>query len=74
MKKILVKVKPNAKASELEHASDGAWHARLKSPPSEGKANAELIGLVAARFGVPKSRVSIKSGQSGRTKLVQIEE
>lgn len=74
MKKIVVKVKPNAKASELEHSSDGGWHARLKSPPAEGRANAELIGLVAARFGVPKSRVSIKSGKSGRTKLVQIED
>lgn len=74
MKKVLVQVKPGAKASELERASDGSWHARLRSPPTEGKANAELIGLVAARFGVPKSRVSIRSGRSGRTKLVRIDD
>jgi uncharacterized protein (TIGR00251 family) len=72
MTKVLVKVKPNSRSSELVQQSDGSWHARLKAPPVEGRANAELERLVAARFGVPKSRVSVKSGKSGRTKLVQI--
>ena len=74
MKKILVKVKQNARVSEIEQAEDGSWQARLKSPPAEGKANAELMTLVAARFGVPKSRVSIKSGRSGRMKLIHIDD
>ncbi len=73
MTKILVRVKPNARVSELEQMSDGSWHARLKSPPAEGKANAELVQLVARHFDVPKRRVTLKSGQSGRTKLVQID-
>lgn len=73
MTKILVKVKPNARTSEIEQLSDGSWQARLKSPPAEGKANAELLQLVAKHFGVPKSRVTLKSGQSGRTKFVQID-
>lgn len=73
MKKILVHVKPNAKASELECRSNGDWHARLISAPAEGKANAELVQLVAAYFGVARSRVTIKSGRSGRTKLVQVD-
>ena len=67
MRKIAVTAKPNAKTSELVRNPDGSWHARLKSPPAEGKANAELVALVAAYFGVPKSQVSIKSGRSGRT-------
>ncbi len=70
--KILVEVKPNARVSDLEQTSDGSWRARLKSPPAEGKANAELVQLVAKHFGVPKSRVSIKSGHSGRRKLLEI--
>ena len=74
MKKILVKVKPNAKTSKLERLSDGGWHAHLKSPPAEGKANAELIALVAGHFGVPKSCVTLKSGASSRSKLLQIDE
>ena len=71
---IEVQVKPNARASALEQAEDGSWSAQLKSPPVDGKANAELIALVAERFGRPKSAVSIKSGASGRTKRVKIED
>jgi uncharacterized protein (TIGR00251 family) len=68
-----VTVKPRARISLLTPAEDGAWLAQLKSPPVEGKANAELVALVARHFGCRKSAVSIKSGASGRTKLVQIE-
>lgn len=71
---IQVKVKPNARTSSLEEpAGGGPWQARLKSPPVDGKANAELIAIVAERFGCRKSAVSIKSDASGRVKLVQIE-
>lgn len=67
-----VKVKPRSRNPELVQAPDGGWIARLKSPPVDGKANAELIGLVAAHFGLPKAAVTIRSGASGRLKLVQI--
>lgn len=67
-----VKVKPRSRSSELNQEPDGSWVARLKAPPVDGKANAELVALVAARFGRPKSAVSIKSGLSGRVKIVQI--
>jgi uncharacterized protein (TIGR00251 family) len=70
-----VKVKPRARVSSLEESSDGGlWLARLKSPPVDGKANQELIALVARHFGCRKSAVSIKTGASGRTKLVRIED
>jgi uncharacterized protein (TIGR00251 family) len=72
MKIIQVKVKPNARVSTLEEADDGPWLAQLKSPPVDGKANKELIGLIARHFGCSKSAVSIKSGASGRTKLIRI--
>ena len=71
---IQVKVKANARVSSLEDPKDGGpWRARVKSPPVDGKANKELIALVAERFGCPKAAVSIRSGASGRLKLVQIE-
>jgi len=74
MKTIHVKVKPNAPVSSLdEPRGGGPWRAKLKSPPVDGKANAELVALVAERFGCRKSVVSIKSGASGRMKMVQIE-
>lgn len=73
MKTLQVKVKPNARVSGLEQLDDGTWLARIKSPPVDGKANAELVALIAQRFGVLKAQVSIRSGASGRMKLVRIE-
>lgn len=68
-----IKVKPNARASTLEDAGDGTWLARLKSPPVDGKANAELIELVARSFGCARSAVSIRSGAGARMKLIRVE-
>jgi uncharacterized protein (TIGR00251 family) len=67
-----VKVKPHARVSELSQAPDGTWLARLKSPPVDGKANAELVALIAAHFGCRVSAVTIKAGAAGRTKLVAV--
>ena len=73
MATIQVKVKPNSRVSTLVEGSGGAWVARLKSPPVDGKANAELVALIAARFGCRKADVTIRSGAGGRTKLVRID-
>lgn len=67
-----IKVKPNARTSELTQRDDGSWHAELKAPPVDGKANRELIELVARHFGCAKADVAIKSGAGGRVKLVTI--
>jgi uncharacterized protein len=71
---IQVKVKPNARQSTLVAQADGTWLAELKSPPVDGKANAELIALVAAAFGCRKTEVSIRSGAGARIKLIRIED
>jgi uncharacterized protein (TIGR00251 family) len=69
-----VKVKPNARQSLLTQQADGSWLAELKSPPVDGKANEELIALVARHFGCRKAQVTIRSGASGRLKPLQIPE
>ena len=71
---IQVKVKPNSRVSLLEQREDGTWFAQLKSPPVDGKANEELIKLVTKHFKRAQSDVQIKSGGTGRIKLVQIRE
>ncbi len=72
MRTLRVKVKPNARTEELLALDDGSFAAHVKAPPVDGKANAALIALVARHFGLRKAQVSIKSGASGRMKLVQI--
>lgn len=68
-----VKVKPNARLSSLTQMPDGNWQAKVKAPPVDGKANEELIALVAKQFGCRKAAVRIKAGASGREKLVKVE-
>lgn len=68
-----IRVKPGARQSQLVQAEDGSWLAQLKAPPVEGKANQELIALVARHFRCARSAVSIKSGAASRRKLVRIE-
>ena len=68
-----IRVKPRARSSELCQAADGTWVAKLKAPPVDGKANEELVCLVAEKFQCRKAAVTIKAGASGRTKLVGVE-
>ncbi|TAN11347.1 MAG: DUF167 domain-containing protein [Burkholderiaceae bacterium] len=56
---LCVRVKPGSRISELTQDADGTWLARLKAPPVDGKANAELVALVARRFGVPKANAEL---------------
>lgn len=68
-----IKVKPNSKQQIIEEALDGSLTVHLKSPPVDGKANKELIEILAKRFDVSKFQIRIKSGLSARNKLVEID-
>lgn len=72
MKILDIKVKPGARRSALSEQPDGTWLAEVKAPPVEGKANAEVIALVARAFGVRRAQVEIRSGAGSRLKRVQI--
>ena len=68
-----VKVKPNSKQQSIKEETDGSFTIHLKSPPVGGKANEELIKILAKKFDVPKSKIRIKSGLSSRQKLIEID-
>ncbi|MBW4496598.1 MAG: YggU family protein [Oscillatoria princeps RMCB-10] len=69
---IKVKVKPNSKQQTITEEPDGSLTVQLKSPPVDGKANEELIKLLAQKFDVPKSQIRIKSGLSSKHKVVEV--
>lgn len=72
--KISVKVKPNSKQQKIVCSDEGTWIIHLKSPPIDGKANQELIQLLAKQFKIARAQISIKSGLSSKIKLIEIEE
>jgi len=51
-------------------AGAGTWRGPLKSPPGDGKGNAELIELGGLRCGCAKSAVAIKTGAGSKPKRV----
>ena len=70
---LAIRVTPRASRNEIaEILSDGTVKIRLTSPPVEGKANAALIEFLAEVLGVPRSRIEIVAGMTGRDKLVSI--
>ncbi len=73
MKRIRIRAKPNSREQALREEADGSLTVTLTASPIDGRANQELIKLVAKHFGVPVGKVRIKSGQTSKHKLVEIE-
>ena len=68
-----VRVIPRASRNEfVEVLSDQTVKIRLTAPPVEGKANEELIKFLSKVLDVPKSKIEIVAGKTGRDKLVSI--
>ncbi len=70
--KVSIAVKPNSGKSEIEEADNGSLVVRLKSAPVDGKANEELIRLLAKYFRVIQKAIVIKQGGTGKKKLIEI--
>lgn len=68
-----VKVKPSARRQQVTEQLDGTLLVHLKSPPIAGKANQELLEVLADHFQVAKSQIVIQRGHTTRTKLIYIE-
>ena len=66
-------IQPGAKKTEVAGEHGDALKIRLAAPPVDGKANAALLAFIAERLGVAKSAVTLKSGQTSRRKVVEVE-
>ncbi|MDD5749064.1 MAG: DUF167 domain-containing protein [Actinomycetota bacterium] len=69
---IEIKVIPGAKKQEVKNLDDGTYCVKLKNAPEKGKANEELISIIASYFDVDKKSVSIVKGMRGRRKVLEI--
>lgn len=69
---ITIRVVPRASKTEIIGKMDGAVKVRVASPPVDGAANAEIVKLFARSFCVPRSSVTILSGQHSKTKRIRI--
>jgi uncharacterized protein (TIGR00251 family) len=67
-----VKVHPRAKKNAITGELGEALKISLTAPPIDGKANEACIEFFAKLLKVPRSSVTIASGQSSRTKVIRV--
>jgi len=68
-----VRVQPKASRNQVDGFEDGTLRLRVTAPPTEGKANAGVIALMAKTLGVSQSRLEIVRGHGSRDKVVAID-
>jgi len=67
-----VKVHPRARKNAITGTIGEALKLSLTAPPVEGKANLAVIEFFADLFEIPRSSVTIASGQTSRNKIVHL--
>lgn len=70
-----VKVIPRSAKTEIAgKLADGTLKIKIAAPPERGRANQALIEFLAEHFQLPRSAISIASGETSTLKLVRIRE
>jgi uncharacterized protein len=70
--KVEVTVSPGAARSELVGRHGEGWRARIAAPPARGRANRELVALLAQALGVGRDELTVVAGRTGRRKVVEV--
>ncbi len=66
-----ITVKPKSPRDAVERTPEGVV-VRVTAPPVEGAANTAVVKTLARALAVPKSRVEITAGATGRLKRVTV--
>jgi uncharacterized protein (TIGR00251 family) len=67
-----VKLHPRARKNAVTGELDGALKLALSAPPVDGKANQACVEFLANLLSVPRSSVTIASGQTARRKVIRV--
>lgn len=65
-------IQPKASKNEALGIFNNAFKVKIKAPPVDGAANRECIKFLSKSLKIPKSSVSIISGETGRNKKIAI--
>ena len=68
-----MRVQPKASRNQVDGYEEDILRLRVVAPPTEGKANAGIIALLAKTLGVSKSKLEIVRGHGSRDKVVSVD-
>ncbi len=67
-----VKVHPRARKNQITGVVGEALKLALTAPPVEDKANEAAVDFFADFFDIPRSSVTIASGETSRSKVIRV--
>jgi uncharacterized protein len=70
--RLTVRLTPRGGRDHVDGVADGVLRVRVAAPPVDGAANKALIALIAGELGVAKGAVTIASGETGRSKVLEV--
>jgi uncharacterized protein len=69
---LTIRVQPGARRSEVVGPYGDSLRVRVAAPAADGKANAELVRILAEHFSVSTRALEITRGHASRTKIVRL--
>lgn len=72
--KLTLQVKPGAKENRVEKTAENHFKVWVKAPPAEGRANQAVVEVLAEYLRLPKSKLEIIKGLSGKLKVVLVKQ
>ena len=71
MTRVNVRVIPRAKLNRVEVQPNGSVRVHTTTAPTDGKATADVIKMLAEHFGVPKTSIKLVRGATSRDKVFE---
>jgi uncharacterized protein len=70
--RLRLRVSPGAAQPRIVGRHAGAWKVRVVAPPERGRANADVVTLLARTLSLPRSAVTVVSGHGAPDKIVEV--
>ena len=70
--RISVRVIPRAKLNQVVVQLDGTVRVHTTTAPTDGKATADVIKMLAEHYGVPKTSIKLIRGATSRDKVFEL--
>lgn len=71
--RLALRVSPGARRTAVVGRYGDAWKIAVSAAPERGRANADVVRLLAAALDVPPARVILVKGSAARDKVIEIE-
>lgn len=71
--RLALRVSSGARRTAVVGRHGDAWKVTVTAAPERGRANADVVRLLARTLAVPPARVSLVKGSAARDKVIEIE-